>query len=445
MIVRRVKYVFTTMEECTNFMFTLKAEKHKGEPFQAMEEILPLLNHPHEKVPFIHIAGSNGKGSTLNFLKDILSSAQYKVGTFSSPHLERVNERIKINDEEIADERFLSLANHVFDLIEKYLDGQYPSFFELMTIIAWMYFAEEQVDIAIIEAGIGGRFDCTNVITPLVSIITTVSLEHTEILGNSYKEVAYQKAGIIKPNIPIITGVSNEEALAVIRQESETKFAPLFIFGEDFYVSNQHVEETKQTFTYHLEEVKIPLTLTMVGAHQIANACCAVTAIIILRSSGYKKLTDKIIQTALEIAQWPGRFERFGEQIIVDGAHNSEGTKALIHALKSHYPNKKYKLIYSVMKDKDYEVSISLLDEVADTIAFTEIPMPRAAKAKELASKSKHPSIQIDENWQCLVEQAMRHLQKDELLVITGSLFFIAEVRKFLKQKEEEINDTNIG
>ena len=423
------------MDDCTKFMYSLIAEKHKGEPFHAMNKILPLLNNPHEKVPFIHIAGSNGKGSTSNFLKEMLCSASYKVGTFTSPHLERVNERITINGVEIPDERFLSYANRLFNIIDEHLNSRYPSFFELMTLIAFMYFSEENVDVAIIEAGIGGRYDCTNVVTPLVSIITTVSLEHTELLGKSLADVAYQKAGIIKAGVPIVTAVRDEEALEVIRNEAAEKIAPLFTYGEEFYASNIEVKELEQNFTFHLGDMNLRLTLSMVGVHQVANASCAVATVTLLRSSGYTRLTDKSIQQALKNAFWPGRFERFNEQIIFDGAHNSEGTIALIETLKTHYPNKKYKFIYSVMKDKDYEKSISLLDEVAQEIHFTEIPMPRAAKAKELANTSNHPFKNADENWKHLVEKETNNLQEDELLIITGSLFFIAEVRKFLNEE----------
>ena len=425
------------MEECTNFMYQLRAEKHKGEPLKAMNLILRLLDNPHEKVPFVHIAGSNGKGSTANYLKEILTLSNVKVGAFISPHFERVNERITINGVEIPDERFLALSNQLFDIIETHLRGEYPSFFELMTIISFMYFAEEQVDIAIVEAGIGGRFDCTNVIHPLVSIITTISLEHTEILGETFEQVAYQKAGIIKKGIPIITAVKHEEALKVIEAEAEKNFAPIFKFGEDFLGLDVELNHPYHQFTYQLGEVKLPIQLSMQGLHQIANACTAITAATILRSSGFIQITDQFIQTALQKATWPGRFELFNNQIILDGAHNLEGVTALIDTLTTLYPNKKYKFIYSVMKDKDYEQSIPLLENVASKIYYTELPVPRAAKAKELLNQSKHPLASAHENWTNLLEQEILRLKEDDVLIITGSLYFIAEVRKYLITKEE--------
>lgn len=428
--------LFSNIVECTNFMYSLKSEKYKGKPFEAMYKILPLLGNPHEKVKYIHIAGSNGKGSTLNFLREMLELAGYQVGAFISPHLERVNERITINGIEISDDQFLSLANQLFRVIDKHLNGQYPSFFELMTLIAFMYFADKEVDISLIESGIGGRFDCTNVITPLVSIITTVSLEHTEILGDTYRKVAYQKAGIIKQGVPIVTGVNNKEALDVICKEVDQKSAPLFVFGEEFRAVPIEINEEHQTFDFQLGEMVLEkVNLKMLGIHQLANASLALTTATILRSGGFLKLTDTILRKALETAKWPGRFERFGDNIIIDGAHNSEGTIALIETLKKTFPNKKYKFIFSVMKDKDYEKSIMLMDEVAYSIYFTEIPISRVAKAKELATCSKHENVTINQNWKRLVENEMDNLPEDELLIITGSLYFIAEVRKFLIEK----------
>lgn len=428
------------MEECTNFMFRLRAEKHKGDPFKAMNELLQLLDSPHEKVPFIHIAGSNGKGSTLNYLREILG--HHKVGAFISPHLERVNERITINGIEIPDERFLALSNRLFDMIETHLNGEYPSFFELMSLISFMYFAEEQVEIALVETGIGGRYDCTNVITPVVSIITTVSLEHTEILGDTYEQVAYQKAGIIKNGVPVVTTVKNEEALKVIRAEAEQKNAPLFIYGEDFSATNMDTNGLNQQFTYQLGEITLPIELSMKGYHQMTNASLAITAATILRSSGFTDLTDNNIQMALRRAMWPGRFEQIHPQIILDGAHNVEGVNALIDTLTSLYPNQKYHFIYSVMKDKDYEGCIQLLDHVANKIYFTELPVPRAAKAEELLRVSNHPSAIAMKNWTRVIDQCIASLKENELLIITGSLFFIAEARKYLKEKEEVFNDS---
>lgn len=346
--------LFTTIEECTNFMFSLKAGIHKREPLVVMREILAHLGNPLEQVKYVHLAGSNGKGSTLNALREMFDGAGYKVGAFISPHLERVNERVTISGVEISDEQFLQYANELFNIIEEHQNGQYPSFFELMTLIAFMHFANEHVDIALMETGIGGRHDCTNVISPLVSIITTISLEHTEILGDTYEKVAYEKAGIIKQGVPVITGVQNDEALSVIRGVAENNHAPLFVLHEDFKTKNIVVEESFQTFDFQLGNVLLTkVLLRMAGNHQVANASLALTAAIVLRSCGFVKLIDGVLRKALEKAQWSGRFERFGNQIVIDGAHNSEGTAALISTLKSTFPNKKYKFIYAAMKDKE--------------------------------------------------------------------------------------------
>ncbi len=212
--------MFHSIEECTDFIFKLRASTYKGEPLEAVRKILFELDNPHEKVKFIHFAGSNGKGSTLNATREILMEHGLQVGAFISPHLERVNERITINKEQIADAAFLDYANQVDEIIQKKLDGQYPSFFEIMTVIACMHFANETTDIALMETGIGGRIDSTNVITPEVSVITTISLEHTEILGDTIEKIALEKAGIVKNEKPVVAGVKQLEARKVLKEKA---------------------------------------------------------------------------------------------------------------------------------------------------------------------------------------------------------------------------------
>lgn len=430
--------MYTTIEECTDFIFSLKATSHKGEPLVAMREILSYVGNPHEKIKTVHLAGSNGKGSTLNALREMLDIAGYRVGAFVSPHLERVNERIMISGVQIKDEQFLAYANTLFSIIEEHQNGQYPSFFELMTMIALIHFNEEKVDIALMETGMGGRLDSTNVITPFVSIITTISLEHTAILGDTYAKVAFEKAGIIKRGIPVITAVSNTEALSVIREIAEDNLAPLLVLSEEFTVSNNRLEGSYQVFNYELGNMFLGnVKLRMSGAHQVANASLALTAAIILRSSGFTKLRDDVLREALEKAQWAGRFEQFRGGIVIDGAHNSEGTASLIETLQAVYPDRHYHFVYAALDDKDHANSIALMDGVAASMAFTQINLPRAMPADKLAALSKHEKKLINENWREIVKSIIAKKEEKDILVITGSLYFIAEVRKFLKVREE--------
>lgn len=420
--------MFQTIDECTNFIFQLKASQYKGKPLEAVKIILNELGNPHEQTKFIHFAGSNGKGSTLNATREILMTHGLQVGAFTSPHLERANERVMINKAQISDEQFLNYANIVSKVIEEKLEGKYPTFFEIMMLIAFQHFANEKVDIALIETGIGGRIDSTNVITPEVSVITTISLEHTEILGDTYEKIAFEKAGIIKKNIPVVIGVKNEEALEVIKKQAIIMESDTYFLGKDFKIKDIK-KGNPQQFDYYFNSNAIhDIPLSMAGEHQIENAASAITAALLFDSS----ITEESIRTALLNAKWEGRFERIGGQVIIDGAHNSEGTSSLINTLIEVEPNKKYKFAYAALQDKDHQKSIAMMDEVAHKMSFTEISLPRRAKAELLASQSTHHTIVVDEDWKRLIENELNELREDELLIITGSLYFIAEARQFL-------------
>ncbi len=431
------------MNECTKFIFTLKAVDHKRQPLVLMREVLAHLNNPHDKLRVIHVAGSNGKGSTVNALREMLQHAGYKVGAFTSPHLERVNERMTINGVQISDEQFLYYLNQVAEIIEVQYNGDFPSFFEVVTLIMFQYFADQEVDLALIETGLGGRLDATNVVTPLLAVITTISLEHTAFLGDTFAKVAAEKAGIIKEGVPVVVGVENEEALAVIKATSEERHAPCFILGQDFKVSSISQNTDFQQFTYEREQFGMSnISLKMAGPHQISNASLAITAMLILREEGEITIAEDSIRHGLHRAQWAGRFEQWPNHIILDGAHNSEGTAALIKTLKGVYPQKKYHFIYAALADKDHANSIALMDAVATSIAFTQINLPNAMAAESLAILSTNPNKLHHQEWQHTVQTVLHERHKEDIVVITGSLYFIAEVRQWLQGGMD--NDTKL-
>lgn len=422
--------LFTTMEQCTDFIFKLKAVDYKRAPLVMMREVLGHLDNPQARLKAIHVAGSNGKGSAVNALREMLEGADYKVGAFTSPHLERVNERMTINGAQIPDAQFLQYMNAVAQIIDRHYDGDYPSFFEVVTLIMFQYFAAEQVDFALIETGLGGRLDATNVITPLATIITTISLEHTAFLGDTYAKVAVEKAGIIKEGVPVIVGVKNKEALAVIRNAATERHAECFILGEDFTITVQ-----KQQFDYEKVDIKMrAIELKMAGIHQMANASLALTAMLVLQENGHVKISEMTIRKALQVAQWAGRFEQIAHNIILDGAHNSEGTAALIQTLKDAYPNRNYHFIYAALSDKDHANSIALMDEVASSIAFTQILLPNAMPVEQLLALSQHPKKMGSSDWRGVIGAGVREKDEDDILVITGSLYFIAKARKWLQE-----------
>ncbi len=417
------------MKQCTDFIFTLKASQYKGEPLESARKILASLGNPERKTKFIHFAGSNGKGSTLNATREILMNHGLTVGAFISPHLERANERVTINKQQISDDDFVHYANEVVRVVEQELDGKFPSFFEFVTLIMFQYFAKQKVDVALIETGIGGRLDSTNVLVPEVSVITTVSLEHTDMLGDTFAQVASEKAGIIKEHKPVVVGVRNEEARSVICEIAQNKKAPLYMLDDMIYI---HKNEAHQTFTYEalgrrLDDVKVK----MAGGHQLDNAALAITAALLFDPT----ISDDVIRHSLRNASWDGRFERILPNVILDGAHNSEGTAALLATLAQVAPNKRYKFVYAALQDKDHGVSIRMMDRIATEIYFTEIHLPRATKAEVLAAESTHKQKMINKDWRALLREQYEKLQEQELLIITGSLYFIAEARTFLQEE----------
>ncbi|MGN7476787.1 bifunctional folylpolyglutamate synthase/dihydrofolate synthase [Solibacillus silvestris] len=419
--------MFQKIEQCTDFIFRLKASEYKGEPLQSAHIILNVLGNPEQKTKFIHFAGSNGKGSTLNAVREILMEHGLTVGAFISPHLERANERVTVNKQPISDADFLRIANMLARIIEEKLDGKFPSFFEFMTLIALQYFSEQQLDVALLETGIGGRLDSTNVVTPEVSVITTISLEHTDMLGGTYAEIASEKAGIIKTMKPVVVGVKNTEALAVIKETATNLCASIYTLGEQFYVE----KKTGADFDY-ISNMKIEnIELAMVGDHQISNAALAITAANLFLPA----MDAQKVKNALQKAKWEGRFEQVRHNIILDGAHNSEGTAALIDTLKKTAPHKKVKFVYAALQDKDHAISIELMDEAATEMHFTEIGLPRAATAEQLFEQSKHANKFCHKNWKQLLDEEMERLADDELFVITGSLYFIAEVRSLFVKR----------
>ncbi|MBK3493453.1 bifunctional folylpolyglutamate synthase/dihydrofolate synthase [Viridibacillus sp. YIM B01967] len=431
--------MFTNIEQCVDFLSSLKKGNSTSIPLEVVKSLLHEFGDPERTFKTIHVAGSNGKGSTLNALKEILMHSHVeKIGCFVSPHLERINERITISNTQISDEQFLYYVNKVFAAIDA-KNGVYPSFFEIMTIVAFLHFANEKVDVALIETGIGGSLDSTNVIDPLVSIITTISLEHTAILGDTYEKIAYQKGGIIKENRPVVTTVENVEALAVLRKIAEEQHAPIAIFNEDFTAIKTAQKEHTQLFNYAKGDYVInDIELRMAGPHQINNASLAITTALLLNEYENFYITEEAIRIALKEAKWAGRFEEYAHHIVIDGAHNPEGTKALIATLKATYPTREYDFIYAALQDKDHQNSIKMMEEVASSMTFTQINMPNAESAKELAALSHHHKTHFDANWESALKQAVEQKDEEHVLVITGSLYFISEVRTFLKSKVEQ-------
>ena len=397
--------------------------------------LLELFGNPHIALKTVHIAGTNGKGSTSVTLASIIQEAGYRVGLYTSPHLINFNERIKINGAEIDEERVVQLTEK---LRLKIQDSRFSeelskiTFFEFTTAMALLYFAEEGVDIAVIETGMGGRLDATNVIKPLVSVITNVSIEHREFLGDTLEAIAYEKGGIIKDKIPIVTGVEQPSALQVIENICKEKEAPLYILGTDF---SFHKKGTG-IFSYKgIKESFDDLRLNLIGSHQFYNASLVLAVTELLRERGFSIHKDTIYN-GLRNVSWPGRLETVSKDpwIILDGAHNPAGAEVLARAISDDLKFDRLFLIMGIMADKEIGAIISPLAPLAHEVILSRPRYERASSAEGLlpvAMKHNINSVAFEDLREA-IGYARSKARNSDLIVISGSLFTVGEARAII-------------
>ncbi|MFE4242864.1 bifunctional folylpolyglutamate synthase/dihydrofolate synthase [Peribacillus butanolivorans] len=423
-----------TMKEINHFFEQRQVQLGMNFGLSRMETLLTKLGNPQEGLKYIHIAGSNGKGSTLHYIKEILLAEGIRVATFTSPYLIRMNEQLKINTDEISDNDFVAAFQELWPIVQE-MDsaGNGPTQFEILTAMAFSYFSKKEVDLVLMETGLGGRLDTTNVIQPLLSIITSISLEHTNILGNTLVEIASEKAGIIKSGAPIISGVTAEEPAKVIEEKAASADVPYYQLGRDFYVNDVKQSKHGQSFSISLDNRSIRnIDLQMLGRHQIDNAALAVAAVMLV----IEGIDEKSIRKGIGEAKWNGRFEKISDEplVIIDGAHNPAGIEVLIETLKTHYPDYTYRFIFSSFRDKDYSQMLHMLEKEAIEIIITEFNHERAADAEKLYKQCSHENKSIDKDWQAAIRKGRQKTGEKEILVITGSLYFLSLVREFISE-----------
>ena len=392
-----------------------------------MEKACALLGHPERNLPVIHIAGTNGKGSTVAFLKSILLEANYNVGTFTSPYIVRFNERISYNNQDISDEDLLKYINILKPFQEKYLQdyGDVITFFELITLMSFLYFQDLELDFVIYEVGLGGTLDATNVVHPILTAITSISYDHIHVLGDTLEEIAMNKLGIVKEGIPMFTTITQKDLHPLVEQVTKTKHAPLRIIKQEEIDDVSFLEYT--SFTFEGERYMLSLQ----GMHQTRNATLAIAMTKYMQQTKMADISLSQLKNGLKKAFWPGRLERFGN-IVLDGAHNIGGAESLKETILSMYPDKKIKVLFTSMADKDYESILRLVESYADALYLTEIDYPRCETKENLYQISKHPNKHM-------VKSPLKALEDlkpkdDELLLITGSLYFISYIRTFVEQ-----------
>jgi len=399
---------------------------------QRIQTLLEFLGNPHKDLKYVHIAGTNGKGSIASFVFNILKEAGYNTGLFTSPYIQRFSERIKINDTEIENESIARILTIIKEKISQMQNEghEHPTEFEILTAMAFIYYKENNCDIVVLEVGIGGDIDSTNVIEKSqVSVITTISYDHMDLLGNTLEEIATRKSGIIKQNGKVVVYPQCEEVIEVIEKVCSNKNATLHKVSAESIVEN-HSGLDGQIFDFEsLKNIKI----SMLGKHQILNAAVAIKAINVLADNGFK-ITDEAIKTGLLKAKWPGRLEIVNREplFILDGAHNIQGTDNLIKNLKNLLQNKKFIFIVGVLKDKEYEAMLLKFIPFASKF-FTVTPQntPRGMKSEDLAEfiKIYHENVQAFDSVGDAINEAINTISSDEVICAFGSLYYIGEVR----------------
>ncbi len=408
--------------ETLNFIHSFKGNGRRPQ-LERMRWLLRQAGEPQSHYPTVHIVGTNGKGSTTSYLQNILTKSGYQVGTFTSPYITRFNERISINGTEIPDKDLISLvakAQVLLNDLEEHTDFGRPTEFELVTLLMFLYFDLKQVDMAIIEAGIGGRLDSTNVLSPELAICTSIGFDHTETLGNSLLDIANHKAGVMRENTPILLGRVSAEVEHFFNQKSHDLQAPLAIIDRKI----QLLPKDNQTIQISYDHWESPnLKLPMLGQHQENNAGLAVTAAHLLAQT-FSKITDKSIQEGIEETHWPGRSEWIGNNIYLDGAHNPQGIASLKQVLKDNFANRRVHILFAGLRRKPLA---DLLEELKDyDITVTSFDFFEALPLDDYPQDFKRAADYRD--WLAQAESA----NSDDLFVVTGSLYFISEVRNYL-------------
>lgn len=406
---------------------------------ESIGRLMELLGNPQERLKCIHAGGTNGKGSTSSFLSHVLKTAGYKVGLFTSPYIERFNERIQINGLDIPDETLGRLTGLIREKSNMMVEEgrEHPTTFEIVTAIAFLYFEEEEADYVVLEVGLGGRFDSTNIISsPMASIITTIDYDHIDVLGKTLEEIAYQKAGIIKENSIVILYPQDPGVLGVIEEVVEDKNGELYKFPMENICINQVTEYgTSFDFSYNGQAIE-DINISMLGKYQIYNAGLAITTLLVLRDKNLVKVSDEDIKKGLKETTWPGRLEvmRRNPTFLIDGAHNVQGMKQLTKALNL-FKYDKLILGIGILEDKDSSHMVQLLAPKADQIIVTEVNMPRKLKAENLSREIEkyNKNIIIEKNIKKAVEKSLELAGENDLVIFCGSLYLIGEVRTFIK------------
>jgi len=400
-----------------------------------VEELLEQLGDPQKTYPSVHIAGTKGKGSTTAMVDAILRAAGYRTGMYTSPHLHTFRERIQLQGQPISERDLITLMEHMQPILEQRPE---VTVFEIITALAMWHFARHQVEFGIFEVGLGGRLDATNILTPMVCAITSISLDHTMVLGDTLEAIATEKAGIIKPGVPVVVAPQRPEALSVIRQIAQERGSELILAGQDWDWQFLDTDTSTQRLSIFSQgrahDPEYPdLELPLLGHHQLENACTAVATIELLKREGVQ-ISKEAVRLGLEGMQWPGRMQILGKNplVVVDGAHNPYSVKRLLDSLESYLDYERVLLIFGAGRTHNPETLLDLLQPISDRVFVTQADHPKATSPQRLAchaAEMGHSAQPIDTVEEAL-RQALDEAELRDLVLVTGSLFVVAEAQE---------------
>ncbi len=436
-----------TYPECLKYLADLGQELH-GLTFglEAISRILQELGRPHQRYDTAIVAGTNGKGSTCAMLASILQCAGYSTGLFTSPHLVRVNERMRVNGQDVSDADFAAAFTEVATAVERLVTQHElekpPSFFEFLAATAFQHFAQARAQFVVLEVGMGGRLDATNVTDARVAVITNIDYDHMEYLGSTLAEIAGEKAGIIKPHRAVISAVENEEAAAVIRRHAEDCAAELKELKDVAHVSNLRASEGGYSFDLALgEESFTGLICPLLGRFQIKNTAAAVAAAWQLHRQGFN-ISRQSVFDGLRAASWPGRLEAICHEplVLLDGGHNPGAARELATFIKEEFPRRQVRLVYASMRDKAIREICQSLFPVAEEIYLTQPQHARAASPQEVLATldSTPPKLHVEVEPACALKKAFDASAPDDVVLVAGSLFLVGAIKK--AQAEGKLN-----
>jgi len=402
------------------------------------------LGNPHLTIPCVHIAGTNGKGSTAAMLESILRTARLRTGLYTSPHLERINERVRIDGQDIPDESFAAAWTRVHLTIERLLaEGKleaHPTYFECVTALAFVAFAEARVQFAIYEVGLGGRLDSTNIVQPEVAVITSIDFDHENFLGHSIAEIAGEKAGIIKPGVPVVTSAERPEARTVIAQRAREMNARLVAIDAAWRVEIKGAPDGcyRAIASSTGSSTRLAIEPPLAGRFQIRNALAAATAAELLNERSFA-ISTEAIERGIRAARWPGRLERLAERpsVYLDGTHNPSGAKELLRFWKDNFAGRRIFLVYGAMRDKAVDEIAGVLFPAADSVILTEPLQPRAISAPLLSEMTAHLAREssVVRNPSDALERAIAMAGPEDAVFATGSLYLVGDLRSYWRAR----------